>query len=177
MPMSSYVWEPRFENNYCLGHNAEGKTYEKEKRTRSGAAGSMETTLSDYTRFMTAVLNKKGLKQASFKELFRPQIRIHSKQQFGPNAQVKTDENDDIELSYGLGWGLLQTPHGKAFFKEGHDDGWGHYSIAFPDSRIAIIMMSNSDNGESIFKEVLEIAIGNIYTPWYWENYIPFDNK
>ncbi len=177
MPMSSYVWEARFENNYCLGHNAEGKPYEKEKRTRPGAAGSMETTLSDYARFMTAVLNKKGLKKASFKALFSPQIRIHSKQQFGPNTQVTTDENDDIQLSYGLGWGLLQTPHGKAFFKEGHDDGWGHYSIAFPEKKIAIILMSNSDNGEGIFKEVLEVAISNIYTPWYWENYIPFNEK
>jgi hypothetical protein len=33
--------------------------------------------------------------------------------------------------------------------------------------------MSNSDNAESIFKELLEYAIADKYTPWEWENYIP----
>jgi len=37
--------------------------------------------------------------------------------------------------------------------------------------------MSNSDNAESIFKEVLELGIGDTYTPWYWEDYIPYDLK
>ena len=37
--------------------------------------------------------------------------------------------------------------------------------------------MSNSDNAESIFKELLEITFGDIYTPWRWENYIPYDQK
>lgn len=32
--------------------------------------------------------------------------------------------------------------------------------------------MSDRDNAESIFKELLETAIGDIYTPWKWENYI-----
>ena len=62
-----------------------------------------------------------------------------------------------------------------AFFKEGHDEGWGHYSICFPDKGIAIVIMTNNDNGESIFKELLATAIGDIFTPWEWENYIPYN--
>jgi hypothetical protein len=38
-------------------------------------------------------------------------------------------------------------------------------------------MLSNSDNAESIFKELLEISIGDTYTPWKWENYIPYQIK
>jgi hypothetical protein len=30
------------------------------------------------------------------------------------------------------------------------------------------------DNAESIFKELLEIAIADTYTPWKWEYYIPY---
>jgi D-alanyl-D-alanine-carboxypeptidase/D-alanyl-D-alanine-endopeptidase len=37
--------------------------------------------------------------------------------------------------------------------------------------------MTNNDNGESIFKKLLEYAIGDIYMPWKWENYIPYDKK
>jgi serine-type D-Ala-D-Ala carboxypeptidase/endopeptidase len=29
--------------------------------------------------------------------------------------------------------------------------------------------MSNSDNAESIFKELLATAIGDVYTPWEWK--------
>jgi serine-type D-Ala-D-Ala carboxypeptidase/endopeptidase len=62
-------------------------------------------------------------------------------------------------------------------FKEGHGDGFQHYSIIFPEAGTGIIMMSNSDNAESIFKELLETAIADRYTPWYWENYIPYNQQ
>ena len=35
--------------------------------------------------------------------------------------------------------------------------------------------MTNSENGESIFKELLEVAIADQYTPWEWANYIPYN--
>lgn len=171
---TSYVWQKRFDENLGLGHNAKGEPYELMQWNEASAGGSMSTTLSDYTKFYTALTQGRGLTQAGFNEMIRPQIRIRSKQQFGPNAMIDSSDNDDIALSYGLGFGVLKTPHGTAFFKEGHDDGWGHYSICFPDKGIAIVIMTNNDNGESIFKELLTISIGDIFTPWFWENYIPY---
>ena len=103
------------------------------------------------------------------------QIRIESRRQFGPLAQIDSTDNDDIQLSYGFGVGTFTTPFGRAFFKEGHDDGWGHYSICYPDQNIAVVIMTNNDNGESIFKEFLAYTIGDTFTPWRWENYIPYD--
>lgn len=37
--------------------------------------------------------------------------------------------------------------------------------------------MTNSDNGESIFKELLEIGVGDTFTPTEWENYIPYNKN
>jgi hypothetical protein len=84
------------------------------------------------------------------------------------------DTYKNIDLSYGLGWGLFKCPYGPAFFKEGHDDGWVHYNVNFPDKKTSIIIMCNSSNGESIFKETLEKIIGDVYTPFDWENYTPY---
>jgi hypothetical protein len=84
-----------------------------------------------------------------------------------------TKANDQIHLAYGLGWGLFQTSKGEAFFKEGHDDGWVHYVIGFPATKEAFVVMCNSSNGESIFKELFENLAG-VTIPWYWENYIPY---
>ena len=106
--------------------------------------------------------------------MIRPQIAIHSKYQFPTITDETTTQNDQIGLSYGLGWGLLKCAYGRAFFKEGHDDAWRNYNINFIDKGISIIIMTNSANGESIFKELLEKLIGDNCTPWEWERYTPY---
>jgi CubicO group peptidase (beta-lactamase class C family) len=177
MNMSSYTWQPKFEKDYCIGHNASSEMYEKDKDNEARSASTLETTLDDYTLFTTAVLKNSILAPSTAKEMFSPQIKIRTVQQFGPLSMKDSTTNDGIQLSYGLGWVLLQSPHGTGAFKEGHGDGFQHYSIIFPQQGTGIIIMSNSDNAESIFKELLETAIGDIYTPWYWENYIPYDQQ
>ncbi len=177
MNRSSYTWQKEFEKDYCFGHQSTGALYEKDKDNDARSASTLETTLDDYTLFTKAVLKNSILKPATTKKMFTPQIRLRSVQQFGPLSLVDSTLNDGIELSYGLGWVLLKSPYGTGAFKEGHGDGFQHYSIIFPDQGTGIIIMSNSDNGESIFKELLETAIGDSFTPWRWENYIPYDQK
>lgn len=177
MTRSSYTWQPRFEQDYCIGHDAAGKLYEKDKDNDARAASTLETTLDDYTLFTKAVLKNSIIKPLTTKKMFSPQIRIRSIQQFGPLRLRDSTANDAIELSYGLGWVLLKSPYGTGAFKEGHGDGFQHYTIIFPEQGTGIIIMTNSDNGESIFKELLKTAIGDSFTPWYWENYIPYNHK
>ena len=174
---TSQVWQSRFDKNICYGHNEKGEPYELMKWKEASAGGSMSTTLEDFTKFYNALINSKGLTSKSFTEMTGEQIRIKSKRQFGPMAKVDGTDNDNIQLGYGLGVGVFKTPYGSAFFKEGHDEGWGHYSICFPDKKIAIVIMTNNDKGESIFKELLAFTIGDTFTPWQWENYIPYDQK
>ncbi len=177
MANTSQIWQTRFDTAICYGHNAKGEPYELMKRKEANAAGSMSTTLEDFTKFFTALINSRGLSKKSFKAMTSTQVSIKSRSQFGPLARIDSTDNDNIQLGYGLGVGVFKTPFGRAFFKEGHDDGWGHYSICFPDKKIAMVIMTNNDNGESIFKELLAYAIGDSFTPWRWENYIPYDQK
>ena len=177
MNMSSYTWQAKFEKDYCLGHKTNGELYEKDKDNDARSASTLETTLDDYTLFTKAVLKNSLLAPSTTKEMFSPQIKIRSVQQFGALSMRDSTGNDAISLGYGLGWVLLQSPYGTGAFKEGHGDGFQHYSIIFPEQGTGIIIMSNSDNAESIFKELLETAIGDTSTPWYWENYIPYDQK
>jgi len=177
MTNTSQVWKTRFDSSISYGHNDKGEPYELMKWKEASVGGSTSTTLSDFTKFYTALINRKGLTKQSFKQMTWPQVRIKSRQQFGPLSKIDNTDNDNIELGYGVGVGIFKTPYGRAFFKEGHDDGWGHYSISFPDKKIAIVIMTNNDNGESIFKELLAYTIGDTFTPWEWENYIPYDTK
>ena len=175
MNTTSYAWQDDFEYIYCHGHDINQVVIGKDKSDRARAAGSMETTLDDYSKFIQHILKLTADSSAITNLIFMPSIRIRSKAQFGPMALEQTNENDNIELSYGLGWGLLKSPYGYGAFKEGHGEGFQHYSIIFPNKQIGVVILSNSDNAESIFKELLEISIGDVYTPWKWENYIPYN--
>lgn len=177
MNKSGYVWHDNFGDDRAIGHNEKGQQDIKSKKTVAVAGGSMVTTIEDYTRFIEYVVQGKGIRTETFNEMIRPQIRIYSKTQFPPITEATTHENDDIQLAYGLGWGLMKTPYGRAFFKEGGDDAWKNYNINFIDRGISIIIMSNSVNGSMIFKDLLEKVIGDTFTPWKWEGYYPVGYK
>ncbi len=177
MNMTSEVWQEKFDSIAAYGHNTAGEPYELMKWDEASAGGSMSTTLTDYAKFYTAFIQGIGLSGSAFSEMLKPQVRIRSLHQFGPGATVDSTTNDGIKLSYGLSVGLMETAFGKAFFKEGHDDGWGHYSVCSRDKGIAMIIITNNDNGESIFRELLDVAIGDRFTPWEWEYYIPYNLK
>jgi CubicO group peptidase (beta-lactamase class C family) len=171
MRTSSYTWQERFEKDYAVGHTADGKTYPKDKDNAARAPSTLETTTDDYARFMAAVLRGDGLRQASWNEIFRPQVRIRTRSQYGPGAKEETAANDAIELGYGLGWGLYRTPHGWGAFKEGHGDGFQHWSIVFPSQRKGLLLMSNSDNAESIFGHLAAAALADTTMPLEWLGY------
>lgn len=177
MNRTGFIWHERFDDNYAIGHLENDELNPKKKRTEPVASGSLVTTISDYSKFVEYVMQGKGLNKKLWKMMISPQIKINSKYQFPTITDETTTDNESIHLSYGIGWGLLKCIYGRAFFKEGHDDAWRNYNINFVDKGISIIIMTNSANGELIFKELLEKIIGDTFTPWVWERYTPYDFK
>lgn len=175
MTRTGYIWHDSFgDDNVAVGHMNNGDIDQKRKRTEPVSGGSLVTTIADYARFIENVMQQKGLSKKLYREMIAPQIAIHSKKQFPPITIETTTENDAIELSYGLGWGVFKdSEHGKAFFKEGNGGPWRNYNINFPNKGISIIILINSENGEKIFKELVETCIGKTSIPWRWEGYIP----
>lgn len=177
MTRTSMTWKLEFESDHAEGYDEQEKSLGPQRRPRADAAGSMLTTPRDFARFIKAVMQGEGLQKESRKAMLSPQIVILSKHEFPPLSTETTDENRAIRLSYGLGWGLYWTPFGKAFFKEGHDDGWRNYTVCFDDAKTGIVIMTNSSNGESIYKELLETLLRNTYTPIEWEGFTPYNQR
>ena len=178
MTRTGYIWHHSFgDDNVAVGHLNNGLIDQKRKRTEPVAGGSMVTTIADYARFIEHVMQKKGLGRKIFEEMLSPQITIHSKTQFPPLTNETTTENNSIQLSYGLGWGIFNCQYGRAFFKEGTGDSWKNYNINFLDKGISIIIMTNSENGEKIFQELVETLTKDNCVPWSWQGYIPYNQK
>jgi CubicO group peptidase (beta-lactamase class C family) len=175
MSRTSMVWQDRFESDYANGYDEYGRSLGPLRQHKAGAAGSMSTTLADFSRFMQAVLDGRLLRPKTREQMLSPQLPIVSKRMFPTLSEETTDENKAIRLSSGLGWTLYSTPYGEAFSKGGHDDGWRHYSVCFDQPKTGIVIMTNSGNGEGIFEYLQETLLKNTFDPIAWENYTPYD--
>ncbi|MGH8498315.1 MAG: serine hydrolase domain-containing protein [Methylococcales bacterium] len=177
MQRTSMVWQPRYVDDMAIGHDEKGVALGHKQRGSARAAGSADASLIDMALFMRAMIRRDGMPKAQFNAMFSSQIRIRSHRQFPTMREETTTRDDAIQLSYGLGWGVFTSPYGKAFFKEGHDDGWQNFMVGFPGKKTAIVFMSNSSNAESIFKYLLSELIGDNTSPTEWDGYVPYDQK
>ena len=167
MTRTSMNWEPRFENDFANGYDEQGKSLGPQKRTKPGAAGFMQTTVHDYATFLSAVMRDQVLNAKTSAEMFKPQVMIHSVHQFPSLAPETTTAHDAIQLSAGLGWGLYTSAYGNAFFKGGYDDGWRHQGICFSNGD-GMLIMTNSSNGDGIFKPLFDSILGKTSFPFDW---------
>jgi CubicO group peptidase (beta-lactamase class C family) len=174
MTRTSMTWQDRFAGNVAQGYTTEGTLQEHDRRGKVGAAGSMDTTIADWSRFLAAVVRGEGLSATAKAEMIRRQIAIDSTAQFPTLRTETTDAYKPIALGYGLGWGVFETPFGHAFFKEGHDDGTANYALCVEPRRACILLLSNDVRSEGLFKPLVDELMGDTHLPWKWENYTPF---
>ncbi len=176
MTRTSYVWQPEFEANYASPHDEYGRPRgENIQRATPDAAGSMVTTAGDYARVLVSILNAAWQRKATFDAMLTPQIFINDRQMFGSDAWNDTAEVQAIHLAWGLGWGRFDAPSGRAFFHTGHTFGWQNYTVTYVDQGTGIVLLSNSDNFESVAEEIVKKATGDFYSPFHWLGYVPFD--
>src|SRR5262249_55547519 len=112
MSRSSMTWQERFETDFANGYDEYGRSLGPDRNKDAGAAGSLLTTITDYGTFLAAVTNGKLLSAKTREQMLTPQIRITSKHEFPSLANESSTDNDSIQLSYGLGWGLYISPYG-----------------------------------------------------------------
>lgn len=176
MNRSGMIWQKEFENNYAVGYDKSENLIGAQKRTSSRAAGSMVTTADDYARFVIATMKKQGLSRKTFNEMLTTQMEVASEKAFGPQRDRFTNKFKNIKLGWGLGWGLFETDSGKSFFHGGHTEGWQNYCVAYPGKKIAVVLMSNSDNFEPVADKILDVSIKDTQSPLEWSGYFDQQN-
>lgn len=162
------IYRDEFGENVADRFGADGQFLAQTKRFPARGAGSMTTSIDDLCKYTEALLAGPLLA-----DILKPVISIRGLHQFPANShEPEGEEAKRVGLAYGAGWGLLtKTPHGPAFFKEGHGDGAQTYMICFAEKKDCMVLLTNSDNGERAFRPLMERIFGNTFTPWEWEGY------
>ncbi len=156
MANSSYVWRRDYDARTAIGHDKDGKAQEKWKPKEANPASSLQTTALDYARFMTALLDAKGLNPETLKETETPQTAVQQ------NCTTNCFHVAPLSttISWGLGLGLEKTSAGPAFWHWGDNGSFKAYMVGFPEHKSGFVMFTNSENGLSLADAVVKTALG-----------------
>lgn len=174
MTSSSYVWQERYETLKATAHNADGEVKGKNKQPEARAAASLQTTAIDYAKFVTAIMNHKGIKEATVREMLRPQVKVD--EGCVNCIDGKNSGRLSQSLSWGLGWGLQKTTDGDSFWHWGDNGDTKAYVVGFNKDKSGVVIFSNSANGLSIVDEILSQIIGSKQPALVWLNVEPYNS-
>ena len=177
MTRTSMMWRPDFRANLADGYTIDGSFEEHDERSKPRAAGSMDTTIADFAKFLAGFMRGEGLSPKSRAELLKPQIAITTPTQFPMFSEAVSPKMQALELSAGLGVITYDGPLGRAFFKGGHNDSTGNQAICVEKGRRCVLLLANDVRAESLFQRLTEATLGDPGMPWAWESYVPYDQK
>jgi CubicO group peptidase (beta-lactamase class C family) len=175
MTSSSYVWEERFQPVRARGHDSAGEPRPLRRPAVGDAAASLQTTASDYARFLAAALGGVGLTSRTAAEIFRAQIHVDEACQ---NCVLRTPSGRlSPDVAWGLGWGLEETGDGVAAWHWGDNgSGFHAYVVGYPRQKLGMVVFTNSLGGHGIIPEIVEAAIGGRHPAFAWLDYERYDS-
>jgi CubicO group peptidase (beta-lactamase class C family) len=140
MQHSSFVWQPSFDATAAIPHRVNGQPLTKQQPQQPRAAGTLHTTMADYTAFALAVLDEGA------DEIFRPSVLL-----------------DDIH-GRSLGWGTVRTSAGQLAWQHGDNRGFKHMAGLRRCQGDGVLIFTNSDHGQALCREVFQRTLGA--QPW-----------
>jgi CubicO group peptidase (beta-lactamase class C family) len=165
MNSSSYVWRPDFGALTATGHDSDGKPTELEKPTEALAASTLNTTAKDYALFVEAVLDGKGLKPATLREMETPEIALDPECRICIKHEPKRLSKN---LFWGLGWGIERKDGTDVLWHWGDNGSFKGFVMADPKTKSGVVMFANSENGLEVAKPVVDEAMGRGSMVFEW---------
>jgi CubicO group peptidase (beta-lactamase class C family) len=169
MNRTSLAWRDDFAANLADGWNDEGKAQEHDHRSKVRAAGSMDTTISDLSKFVAALVRGDGLSTALRGEMTKPHLHITTAHQFPlflPDLPVSQQRED---LYAGLGVVAFNGPQGRGFYKGGHDGQTANTMVCIEAGQRCVVILSNDVRSEAGFADLVRSILGDTGVPYDWE--------
>lgn len=169
MTRTSLVWRNGQDPNVADGWNDKGEPQPHDKRSKVRAAGSMNTTITDLSKFTAALVVGDGLSASARAEITRPVLHIGTASQFPPFQPDLPAAQQRRDLYAGLGVVTFDGPQGKGFFKGGHDGQTANTMVCVESGQRCILVLANDVRAEAGFAELVKFVLGDTGVPYDWE--------
>jgi CubicO group peptidase (beta-lactamase class C family) len=166
---TSLVWRDAFAGNLADGWNDQGQSQQLDRRKKVRAAGSMDTTISDLSKFAAALVRGDGLSEASHVEMIKPLLHLTTAHQFPPFLPDLPVSEQRKDLYAGLGVVVFDGPQGRGFYKGGHDGQTANTLVCIETSQRCVVILSNDVRSEAGFPELVRFILGDTGVPYDWE--------
>lgn len=169
MTRTSLIWHNGQDPNVADGWNDQGQPQSHDKRSKVRVAGSMNTTITDLSKFTAALVRGDGLSPSSRAEITRPVLHIGTASLFPlflPDLPLAEQRKD---LYSGLGVILFHGPQGNGFYKGGHDGQTANTMVCIEASQRCVVILSNDVRAEAGFAELVSFILGDTGVPYDWE--------
>lgn len=159
---SSLQWSGRFEDNHATGQEVDGAPVPKRRPATAAASWSLNTTATDYAKFVSAVLRGHGLSPAMHQRWFEPAVPARA----GVDDVLNPDAAVTEGVAWGLGWGL--EPEQGCFFHWGHNPGFRAFVMGDRHSRNAVVWFANSARGLRLARTILPVTLPGTHHSLDW---------
>ena len=170
MSRTSMIWQEAFADNFARGYDVDGNNLGHNLQDNARAAGSMDTTLQDYTAFVTAFLAGDVVSPETRDAMLEPLLAITSDTKF-PTLDRGSDpeRNRAVNLSVGLGFVVWDGPHGHGFMKAGHNEKTDNMMLCLSETGQCVVALMNTAKGDLVYPDLVEFILGGTGFPWDWE--------
>ncbi|MBX2822446.1 MAG: beta-lactamase family protein [Rhodothermaceae bacterium] len=148
MTRTSFSFNATAEKDYALGHSQDGQPNKFGLRA-SLSSSSLHTTAGDLARFGTYLANNIGI-EGPLALLIEPVVSV--------------DEKDDVRFSWGLGFGVVDTPTGRYIYHGGNNVIFIADFIYSLEEDLGYVLLTNSANGIEMVRPLEERVFGR----WLW---------
>lgn len=169
MKRSSLMWRDDFTGNLADGWNDKGEPQPHDQRSKVRAAGSMDTTIDDLSKFAAALVSGEGLSRAARAGMVKPQLHIGTRTQFPSLQDELPADRQRKDLYAGLGVVVFDGPQGHSFYKGGHDGQTGNTLVCIEARQRCVLILANDVRAEAGFAELVRFILGDTGVPWAWE--------
>ena len=122
--------------------------------TSPNVAFGLLTTVRDYSAFVSRITQSDG-------DAFdlKPETR---------SAMMKPYSHVNSAVSWGLGWGIEQESGRQYLWQWGDNGGWKNIVMVHHDTRSALVVFTNGENGMRVVERVVKAATGYDHAVFLW---------
>ena len=147
MQRSGFVWQDAYVTARVTGYDRAGAPMEARQYARPAAGSTLYTTIDDYTRFVTLLMDPAPAQQVHesvMSLMLRPVATVDAPSSF----------------FWGLGCGLEKSGDDIFFFDRGADPGYWAFFLASRKSGNALVILANSERGADAMQELVAATLG-----------------